>query len=275
MSDSARPYHLVAAENHWSSLKEKACRELVQAIRARDWTQSQAAGYLEVSQPRLSDLMRGKTEKFSLDVLVKMAFALDLSVRLVLADEPYRRSRGRNDESWLREARASVEHYTQLLEGDPDNPLLLSRRALAYQLLEDWTRALADYDRCIQLEPERPGPYLNRATALRGAGRLHDALQACHDYERRFPEDSVHQNRALVYWDLGLLVEAERDLDAAVALSPQRPGPWTNRANFYKQQGRLPEALGDYLRAQQLDPTSDSIAASIHELQQLGTLPPN
>ena len=42
-------------------------------IKENDWTQSDAAQHLRLTQPRVSDLMRGKTEKFSLDMLITLA----------------------------------------------------------------------------------------------------------------------------------------------------------------------------------------------------------
>ena len=47
-------------------------------------TQAQAAARLGVTQPRISDLMRGKIELFSLDTLVNMAHAAGLKVQLKL-----------------------------------------------------------------------------------------------------------------------------------------------------------------------------------------------
>ena len=53
-------------------------------IKAAGWTQKQAAEHLGVSQPRISDLMRGKISLFSIDSLVSMAgkAGLQLSVGL-------------------------------------------------------------------------------------------------------------------------------------------------------------------------------------------------
>ena len=45
---------------------------LERLIRARELTQAQAAKLLKVSQPRISDLLRGKIERFSIDTLVDM-----------------------------------------------------------------------------------------------------------------------------------------------------------------------------------------------------------
>ena len=45
---------------------------LGQVLRDRGLTQAQAAELLEVSQPRVSDLVRGKIDMFSVDTLVDM-----------------------------------------------------------------------------------------------------------------------------------------------------------------------------------------------------------
>lgn len=54
-------------------------------IAAKGWTQAQAAEALGVSQSRVSDLVRGKHEKFSLDMLVTLAARAGRTVRLRLA----------------------------------------------------------------------------------------------------------------------------------------------------------------------------------------------
>lgn len=45
-------------------------------------TQSEAARRLEITQPRLNDLVRGRIAKFSLDTLVNLATRADIHVRL-------------------------------------------------------------------------------------------------------------------------------------------------------------------------------------------------
>ncbi|MBI5861864.1 MAG: XRE family transcriptional regulator [Rhodocyclales bacterium] len=47
--------------------------ELTELIKKRGMTQIDAAKMFGVTQPRISDLMRGKVELFSLDALVDMA----------------------------------------------------------------------------------------------------------------------------------------------------------------------------------------------------------
>ena len=49
-------------------------------IRSRGLTQAEAAAQCGVTQPRISDLFRGKIEKFSIDALLDMLTALRCTV---------------------------------------------------------------------------------------------------------------------------------------------------------------------------------------------------
>lgn len=62
------------------ALKSKLLIVLVKFIQKKGWTQSFAAQELGVSQPRISHLMAGKIDKFSVDMLLNMLFKLGYSV---------------------------------------------------------------------------------------------------------------------------------------------------------------------------------------------------
>lgn len=55
-------------------------------IERRGWTQVQAAAALGIRQSRVSDLVRGKWEKFSLDMLLMLAARAGLRPRLKLTE---------------------------------------------------------------------------------------------------------------------------------------------------------------------------------------------
>ena len=55
--------------------------EISKLIEARGLSQKQAAALLRVSQPRISDLVRGKIERFSIDTLVEMLGHAGIDVR--------------------------------------------------------------------------------------------------------------------------------------------------------------------------------------------------
>jgi predicted XRE-type DNA-binding protein len=55
---------------------------LEQHIKAQGWTQAETARLLGVTQPRASDLMRGKIDLFGIDTLVNMLTAAGLCIEM-------------------------------------------------------------------------------------------------------------------------------------------------------------------------------------------------
>ncbi len=55
-----------------------------QTVARWDVTQAEAARRLEVTQPRLNDLLRGRIGNFSLDALILLAARAGLSVRVLI-----------------------------------------------------------------------------------------------------------------------------------------------------------------------------------------------
>jgi len=54
--------------------------QIARILKARKLTQARAAKLLKVSQPRISDLVRGRIELFSIDALVEMLTRLEMVV---------------------------------------------------------------------------------------------------------------------------------------------------------------------------------------------------
>ena len=65
--------------------------QLQKAIAARDLPQAKAAKILRVTQPRVSDLLRGRLDLFSTDTLIDMLARLGVHVRFVLKASRRRR----------------------------------------------------------------------------------------------------------------------------------------------------------------------------------------
>jgi predicted XRE-type DNA-binding protein len=70
-----------------ASLKARAAvaNALIEELERNSMTQSRAAMLLGVTQPRISDLMRGRLELFSLDTLVDMAGRAGFRVGITLS----------------------------------------------------------------------------------------------------------------------------------------------------------------------------------------------
>lgn len=73
------------AEAENMKLRAKLMRALVNHIEKKRLTQAAAAKLMSVTQPRVSDLVRGKVDLFSMDTLINMASAAGLQVDLKIA----------------------------------------------------------------------------------------------------------------------------------------------------------------------------------------------
>jgi len=74
------------AEAENMKLRSALMDAIEDAIKAKGWTQAEAAKALGVTQPRVSALMRGKISMFSLDSLINMLTALGLKVDIRISE---------------------------------------------------------------------------------------------------------------------------------------------------------------------------------------------
>jgi len=70
------------AEAENMKLRSALMMALEQHIKAQGWNQAEAARLLGVTQPRVSDLTRGKINLFGIDTLVNMLTAAGLRVEM-------------------------------------------------------------------------------------------------------------------------------------------------------------------------------------------------
>jgi predicted XRE-type DNA-binding protein len=59
--------------------------EIIAIIKANGWKQAEAAARLKLTQPRVSDLLNGRIDRFSLDALINIAATLGRKIQLVAA----------------------------------------------------------------------------------------------------------------------------------------------------------------------------------------------
>ena len=65
-------------------IRAELMEQIAALVERKGWTQAEAAKQCGVSQQRMSDLLRGRISKFSLDALVDAATALGCRVRMEL-----------------------------------------------------------------------------------------------------------------------------------------------------------------------------------------------
>jgi hypothetical protein len=117
--------------------------------------------------------------------------------------------------------------------------------------------AVAAYRELLALRPELPDCWYNLGLLERRLGRFDAALESyaqalVHGVSR--PEE-VHLNRAVIFADcLRREAQAERELEAALALNPTYLPALQNLANLYEDLGRRGQALALYERILARDP---------------------
>ena len=73
--------------------KAKLAAQVSSILQHRHLTQAAAAEILGITQPRVSDLARGRLEKFSLASLLQFLLLLDRDVEIVVRKKPRSRKR--------------------------------------------------------------------------------------------------------------------------------------------------------------------------------------
>ena len=74
-----------ASEATSMKLRAELANQIIERMQSRKLTQAKAAELIGVTQPRISDLIRGRLNLFSLDALIDMADRGGLQMRVVVS----------------------------------------------------------------------------------------------------------------------------------------------------------------------------------------------
>jgi tetratricopeptide (TPR) repeat protein len=75
----------------------------------------------------------------------------------------------------------AIEDYDRAIDIDPDDALAYNDRGVAYFALGEYERAIEDYDRAIEIDPDFDLPYYGRGFAHKQLGNTEQAIA---DFER-------------------------------------------------------------------------------------------
>ncbi len=150
----------------------------------------------------------------------------------------------------------AIGDFDKVLDLQPDNVDALILRGDAYSQLGQPGRALADLNRAVADAPDNAQAFLYRGLAQ---GRRGDDKLALADYDRalnlepRYVDALV--NRAAIHASQGRAANAIGDLDAALALQPDNAIAYYNRGYAHFGQRAYDKAIADYDDAIRLDPS--------------------
>ncbi|MBW3540206.1 MAG: tetratricopeptide repeat protein [Planctomycetes bacterium] len=146
------------------------------------------------------------------------------------------------------------EHIDRALELAPSNSYALRWRARIFKRLGDNERALADFDRSLQLQPT-PWAYKDRAGLYVSLEEFEKAFADYDAAEKLDPSNLyVYAERGGTYLALQRYEDALKDLDKALALAPHRSWEHKRRGVALFYLGRYDESLKALKKSLELNP---------------------
>lgn len=135
--------------------------------------------------------------------------------------------------------------------------IALSNRGLAYFDQRDYSRAIADYDQAIRLNPQYAAAFNNRGLAYRAQNNYARAIADFDQAIRLNPQlAEAFNNRGNAYIAQSDYARGIADYDQAIGLNPQYATAFNNRASAYYGQRDYARAIADYDQAIRLNPQS-------------------
>jgi len=149
----------------------------------------------------------------------------------------------------------ALADYNKAIEIDPGYAKAYNNRGNLYKQTGDLQRAITDYNKVIAIDPMPADAYNNRGNVYMDLGDMQKALA---DYNKAIELNAsltgVYANRARVHKMLGNNEQALADYNKAIELNPHRASVYNNRGNIYMLQGRFQQALADFDTAIKIDP---------------------
>lgn len=130
-------------------------------------------------------------------------------------------------------------------------------RGVAYYTNKEWDKAMADYSRTIEIDPNYTDAYFNRAIYYDNSGQFDKAIA---DYSRAIAINpkytQAYANRAAVYGKTGQLDLAIADCSRAIEIDPKFTDAYANRGVAYLNLGEWDKAIVDFSIAIGINPNS-------------------
>lgn len=147
----------------------------------------------------------------------------------------------------------AIPYFNRTLEIDSTYWRAWANRAIAYENLRLYDRAIADANQAKKLMPNVVMVLIIHAVVSEKMGRLEDALE---DYNLLIdgePDNAgLLTSRGLIHFKIGNAEQALADYNLAIILNPRYGDAYYRRSKLYFYQQQVGLALADALKAQEL-----------------------
>jgi tetratricopeptide (TPR) repeat protein len=168
---------------------------------------------------------------------------------------------------------SNEELWIHTLVVSPNNPL--AHRKLGWIRLSsgDTADALDHFRHAVDLRPNDPTDHVNLGLCL---DANHDRKAGIAEFRKAISLTSDPEQLAVAYTDLGVDLdltgndaEAQNSYDSALQFNPKLFNAYFNRGRLFEKQGQLEQAIQDYRRSVQLQPSVKAYLQLSSALQQL------
>jgi len=157
----------------------------------------------------------------------------------------------------MHEYDAAIQDFEAGLKDQPENRTFLRALAVTYALKKDYVKADSCFLHFVELCPNEPTAYLNRAQMKMELGDSIVALELL-DKAIKLDKSSAYSFalRSMLFEQQERHEEALSDMNMAIKLDPEQPTFYINRALIKYSLDNYNEAIVDYDQALELDPNS-------------------
>ena len=149
----------------------------------------------------------------------------------------------------------AIAEFSKAIDLNPNLARAYGSRGDAYSSEGQFDRAIADYTVAIELDPNNDTAYLNRGNAYDEKGEYNNAIA---DYTSAItlnPRlEDAYNNRGVVYNETHNYNRAIADYTRAIELAPNDSEAYYNRGRTYDNKGEYDNAMTDYNTALAMNP---------------------
>ena len=155
---------------------------------------------------------------------------------------------------------AAIKFYTEVISLDSDTSIALTayrNRGVAYGIKGEVDRAVVDFTKAIELNPNDAKAYYNRGVTHGIKGEVdHAIVDFTTAIDLRPDNANIYYNRGFAYNIKGDYDRAIVDYTKAIELNPDSAGAYYNRGIAYNSKGDYDDAIVDFTTAIELDTDS-------------------
>lgn len=153
-------------------------------------------------------------------------------------------------------SQVKIKQYTAQLKKSPKHAQTYVKRGDEYFLLNEFDKAVADYNQALQLDNTLDAAYFGRGLALGRAGLVDEGIRDLSEYIKRNPDSSLaYTKRGIRKLWRGDAESAEQDFIAALKINPKNAEAHDDLGVIHATRKEYAEAIRHFLTTIELDPS--------------------